>query len=306
MRIEASTRRQAAAFGVLPPAFARKCKRIPCRRSFRMTTGGFRGGRADCNQDWRPMEKRREVSHVPTSTGGGWRKPARDDSEGSRPGACAVTELRWPHRATDWELALRHGEGLVAGATRRRHRRVGAGSAARPSSWSSLAPACQGRRIGHRLMSALLTSRRLHRAAVRHARGGSVQRLGLFGRQCDGTRAGAFRQPRSHRRRLATAACGRRHDALWTSNARAACRGADHRSLAQVRRPSCSTARESLVARHRLCGHVIGPVIAGSVTGATLIAHLSDWVPFHAHRHQFRQQAVEWSGWACCVDAPAR
>ena len=69
-------------------------------------------------------------------------------------------QLRWPHRPADWELVFRHAEGLVA---ERDGRVVGAGLRWR---WGPrhatiglvvVSPACQGRRIGHRLMSSLLT-----------------------------------------------------------------------------------------------------------------------------------------------------
>ncbi|KGF78155.1 GCN5 family acetyltransferase, partial [Massilia sp. JS1662] len=70
-----------------------------------------------------------------------------------------TTEMRWPHRPADWELAFSHGEGLVAerdgeviatGLRWRwgeRHATIGL---------VVVSPACQGRRIGHRMMSALL------------------------------------------------------------------------------------------------------------------------------------------------------
>jgi len=68
-------------------------------------------------------------------------------------------ELRWPHRPVDWEQAFTHSEGLVAerdgkivGTAQRwlwgeRHATIGL---------VIVSPACQGRRIGNRLMSALL------------------------------------------------------------------------------------------------------------------------------------------------------
>ena len=68
-------------------------------------------------------------------------------------------ELRWPHRPADWEQAFRHAEGLVA---ERDGQIVGTGLRWR---WGPqhatiglvvVAPACQGRRVGHRLMTALL------------------------------------------------------------------------------------------------------------------------------------------------------
>jgi predicted N-acetyltransferase YhbS len=76
------------------------------------------------------------------------------------PAAHALTEeVRWPHRLPDWEQAFRHGEGVVA----ERDGRV-VGSALRWR-WGPrhatvglivVAPSCQGRRIGHRLMTQLL------------------------------------------------------------------------------------------------------------------------------------------------------
>ena len=76
------------------------------------------------------------------------------------PAAHALSaEMRWPHRPVDWELALRHAEGLVA---ERDGQVVGTGLRWR---WGPqhatigliiVSPACQGRRIGHRLMTALL------------------------------------------------------------------------------------------------------------------------------------------------------
>lgn len=68
-------------------------------------------------------------------------------------------ELRWPHRPVDWEQMFAHSEGLVAErdgkivATAQRwlwgdhHATIGL---------VIVSPACQGRRIGHRLLSVLL------------------------------------------------------------------------------------------------------------------------------------------------------
>ncbi|RYF55969.1 MAG: N-acetyltransferase [Comamonadaceae bacterium] len=68
-------------------------------------------------------------------------------------------ELRWPHRPADWEQMFAHAEGFVAErdgqiiATAQRwhwgprHATIGL---------VIVSPACQGRRIGHRLMTALL------------------------------------------------------------------------------------------------------------------------------------------------------
>lgn len=68
-------------------------------------------------------------------------------------------ELRWPHRPQDWEQVFAHAEGfvaerdgeIVASALRwhwgERHATLGL---------IIVTPACQGRRVGHRLMTALL------------------------------------------------------------------------------------------------------------------------------------------------------
>ncbi len=68
-------------------------------------------------------------------------------------------EMRWPHRPADWKQAFRLGEGIVA---ERDGHVVGVGMRWR---WGPqhatighvvVTQACRGRRIGHRLMSALL------------------------------------------------------------------------------------------------------------------------------------------------------
>jgi GNAT superfamily N-acetyltransferase len=94
------------------------------------------------------------------------------------------SELRWPHRPADWEQAFRHGEGLVA---ERDGQVVGTGLRWR---WGPrhatiglvvVAPACQGRRIGHRLMTALLEGLE-HHTLLLHATPdgrGLYERLGF-------------------------------------------------------------------------------------------------------------------------------
>jgi len=84
-------------------------------------------------------------------------RPLREDDLSD---AQALTaELRWPHRAADWAQAFRHGEGLVA---ERDGKVIGTGLrwrwGARNASIGLIivAPRYQGRRIGHRLMVALL------------------------------------------------------------------------------------------------------------------------------------------------------
>ncbi len=84
----------------------------------------------------------------------------RPMTEADLPSAHALSaELRWPHRPTDWEQVFAHSEGLVAErdgqilATAQRWR-WGPGHAT--LGLVIVTPACQGRRIGHRLMTTLL------------------------------------------------------------------------------------------------------------------------------------------------------
>jgi ribosomal protein S18 acetylase RimI-like enzyme len=93
--------------------------------------------------------------------------PAADDGVLLRPMTQAdlshahalSAELRWPHRPIDWEQAFAHAQGLVAErdgiiiATAQRWRW---GPRHATLGLVIVTPACQGRRIGHRLVSALL------------------------------------------------------------------------------------------------------------------------------------------------------
>lgn len=93
-------------------------------------------------------------------------KPADDGvllrtmTEADLPQAQALSsELRWPHRLVDWEQVFAHSEGVVA---ERDGQVIGTGQRWR---WGPrhatigliiVSPACQGRRVGHRIMSTLL------------------------------------------------------------------------------------------------------------------------------------------------------
>ncbi|WP_157267948.1 GNAT family N-acetyltransferase [Azohydromonas aeria] len=107
-------------------------------------------------------------------------------------GHALTTELRWPHRNTDWELAFRHGEGLVAerdGAIVGTGMRFRWGPRHATIGFVIVSPACQGRRIGHRLMTALLDGLEDHTVLL-HATAdgrGLYERLGFV-------RAGEIRQ----------------------------------------------------------------------------------------------------------------
>lgn len=93
-------------------------------------------------------------------------------------------ELHWPHRPADWEQVFAHAEGIVA---ERDGSMVATGLRWR---WGErhatvglviVTPACQGRRIGHRLMSTLLEGLEAHTVLL-HATAdgrGLYERLGF-------------------------------------------------------------------------------------------------------------------------------
>ena len=206
--------------------------------------------------------------------------------------ALALTaEVRWPHRASDWEQAFRHGEGLIA---ERDGKVVGTGLRWR---WGPrhatlgliiVSPACQGRRIGHRLMHALLEglddcSVLLHATAEGR---GLYERLGFVRtgelRQHQGTALPSPPIALDADWRLRPAGQADL-DVLAALDAQA--RGMPRRELIA---DLFAGAEATVVLDHddRACGfamlrrfgrgHVIGPVVAGDATGArALIAHLS-------------------------------
>lgn len=202
-----------------------------------------------------------------------------------------TADQRWPHRPVDWEQAFRHAEGLVAerdgqvvGTALRwrwgpRHATIGL---------VVVAPACQGRRIGHRLMSALLDG--LERCTVLlHATAegrGLYERLGFVRvgevRQHQGVAlpaplvaldAGWRLRPATEAdlpalRTLDAAARGMPRDALVDE----LFRDAD----ATVVLDQDGGARGFAMLRRFGRGHVIGPVVAPGSDGAkALIAHLA-------------------------------
>jgi predicted N-acetyltransferase YhbS len=201
------------------------------------------------------------------------------------------TEVRWPHRATDWEQAFRLGEGLIA----ERDGQV-VGTALRWR-WGErhatlglviVAPACRGQRIGHRLMSALLDSLEGHSVllyATAEGRG-LYERLGFV-------RIGELRQHQGIA--LPSSPVGLDPgwrlrpagqsdlDALVTLDARA--RGMPRDALIAELFAQAETTvvldREEQACGFAMLrrfgrGDAIGPVIAGTETGAkALIAHLS-------------------------------
>jgi GNAT superfamily N-acetyltransferase len=113
-----------------------------------------------------------------------------------------TVELRWPHRRVDWEQVFRHAEGLVAVRDRQI---IGTGLRWR---WGPkhatiglvvVAAACQGRRIGHRLMTALLgRTGGLQRALARHQRGALASMSASA--SCARARSASIRAPPNRRR----------------------------------------------------------------------------------------------------------
>jgi GNAT superfamily N-acetyltransferase len=189
------------------------------------------------------------------------------------PLAHALTaELRWPHRPADWAQVFAHAEGIVA-------ERDGE---------LIVTPACQRRRLGHRLMSTLLEELEdctvlLHATAEGR---GLYERLGFV-------RTGELRQhqgvaqpaplvalPTGWRLRpagqseaaalqaLDAAARGMPRDALIADllDSADACVVLDHDN----------TPRGFAMLRRFGRGHAIGPVVAPDAEGAkALIAHLA-------------------------------
>jgi GNAT superfamily N-acetyltransferase len=201
------------------------------------------------------------------------------------------SELRWPHRPSDWELAFRHGEGLVAerdgqvvGTALRwrwgdRHATIGL---------VIVAPASQGRRIGRYLMNALLADLD-HFTVLLHATAdgrGLYERLGFVG-------IGELRQHQG----IALPSAPIALDPGWRLRPAGQ---SDLTALARLDARARGMPRDALIAdlfahaeanvvldfEEQACGFamlrrfgrgdVIGPVVAENITGAkALIAHLS-------------------------------
>ena len=207
------------------------------------------------------------------------------------PAAQALTdELRWPHRPADWELAFRHAEGFVA---ERDGQVVGTGLRFRWGPQAAtiglviVAPAQQGRRIGHRLMSTLLDGldgRRVRLNATMEGRG-LYERLGFV-------RVGELRQHQGIAQPAPLVAL----DSGWRLRPAGA---SDAPVLKALDVQACGMPRDALLdellaeaestvvldqggevrgfglLRRFGRGHAIGPVVAPDVDGAkALIAHL--------------------------------
>jgi len=225
---------------------------------------------------------------APASDGVALRAMTADDLADAQ---ALTDQMRWPHRPADWELVFRRAEGLVA---ERDGRVVGTGLRWR---WGPrhatiglviVSPACQGRRIGHRLMSSLLNgledcSVLLHATADGR---GLYERLGFVRigeiRQHQGT---ALPTP------LIALAPGWRLRPATASDLAALCaldvaaRGMPRQALieelfgladATVVLDHDGSACGFAMLRRFGRGHAIGPVVAPDAEGAkALIAHLS-------------------------------
>ncbi|HUI25313.1 MAG TPA: GNAT family N-acetyltransferase [Candidatus Kryptonia bacterium] len=200
-------------------------------------------------------------------------------------------EMHWPHRPADWEQVFRFGEGIVA---ERDGNVVGVGMRWR---WGQhhatighvvVTQACQGRRIGHRLMSALLKELEGCSVLLNATTDGRglYERLGF-------TRVGEVRQHQGSARASPPIALepGQRlrpatkADAATLRALDAAARGMHRDALidelfrdaqATVMLDHDGTAQGFGMLRRFGRGHAIGPVVAANAEGAkALIAHLA-------------------------------
>ncbi|WP_343550262.1 GNAT family N-acetyltransferase [Ralstonia sp.] len=200
-------------------------------------------------------------------------------------------EQRWPHRPADWAQSFAHAEGIVAErdgqiiATAQRwhwappHATIGL---------VIVTPACQGRRIGHRLMSALLDGLDNHTVLL-HATAegrGLYERLGFV-------RTGEMRQHQGIAQPTPLIAL----PAGWRLRPAGLNEAADLRRLdAHARGMPRDALIDDLLASADACvvldddgeargfamlrrfgrGHAIGPVVAPDAESAkALIAHLA-------------------------------
>ncbi len=216
----------------------------------------------------------------------------RPMTEDDLPSAHALSsELRWPHRLTDWEHVFASAEGLVAERDGKivatalrwrwgaRHATVGL---------IIVAPACQGRRIGHRLLTILLEGLDEHTVLLQATTEGRglYERLGFV-------RTGEIRQHQGVAQPAPLIALpeGWRLRPVGQNEAQAL-----HRLDEAARGMPRPALIDSLLAQAEACvvldhdgtqqgfailrrfgrGHVIGPVVAPDADSAkALIAHLA-------------------------------
>lgn len=203
-----------------------------------------------------------------------------------------TSDQRWPHRPAEWEQALRLGEGLVA----ERDGQV-VGTALRWR-WGPdhatiglvvVSPACQGRRIGNRLMSTLLGDLPANTRVLLHATAagrGLYERLGFV-------RTGEIRQHQGTAQPCAPVALpagwrlrpGGHNDLSRLIALDATARGMPRERLITELLDSAEStvvldndahAAGFAMLRRFGRGHVIGPVVAPDANGAkALISHLA-------------------------------
>ena len=200
-------------------------------------------------------------------------------------------EQRWPHRPADWAQSFAHAEGIVAErdgqiiATAQRWRW---GPRHATIGLVIVTPACQGRRIGHRLMSALLDGLDNHTVLL-HATAegrGLYERLGFV-------RTGEIRQHQGVAQPTPLIAL----PTGWRLRPAGLNEAADLRRLdAQARGMPRDALIDDLLASADACvvldddgeargfamlrrfgrGHAIGPVVAPDAESAkALIAHMA-------------------------------
>ncbi|MFT4192419.1 MAG: GNAT family N-acetyltransferase [Comamonas sp.] len=232
--------------------------------------------------------------------------------------------LRWPHRPADWAQLFAFAEGLIAerdgqvvGTAQRwlwgeRHATIGL---------VIVAPACQGRRLGHRLMTALLDGLDQHTVLLQATAAGRglYERLGFV-------RTGEIRQHQGLARPtpLIALPAGWRlrpagqNEAAALQQLDAQARGMPRDALIEELLASADASvvldadgepRGYAMLRRFGRGHVIGPVVAPDAESAkALIAHLAGLNAGHFTRIDidFASGLAEWleSIGLLRVDAP--
>ncbi|MDN8618512.1 GNAT family N-acetyltransferase [Variovorax ginsengisoli] len=249
----------------------------------------------------------------------------RPMTTGDLPVAHALSaQLRWPHRLTDWAQAFAHAEGFVVerdGAIVATAQRWRWGAHHATIGLVIVAPACQGRRIGQRLMSALLEGLDEHTVLL-HATPegrGLYERLGFVRtgelRQHQGIAESAPMIALKPGWRLRPAGL---HEAAGLQALDAAARGMPRDALIAdllAGADACVVLdhdNEPLgfaMLRRFGRGHAIGPVVAPDAEGAkALIAHLAGLNAGNFTRIDidFASGLTEWleSIGLPCVDAP--
>lgn len=257
--------------------------------------------------------------------------PAADDvvlrpmTTNDLPSAQALSaQLRWPHRPADWAQAFAHAEGIVVecdseivGTAQRwrwgaRHATIGL---------VIVAPACQGRRIGQRMMSALLEGLDEHTVLLHATPEGRplYERLGFVPagelRQHQGVAQTAPLVALRPGRRLRPAGL---NEAAALQALDAAARGMPRDALiaellgsadACVVLDQDNAPHGFAMLRRFGRGHAIGPVVAPDCESAkAMIAHLVSQNAGHFTRIDidFASGLSEWleSTGLPCVDAP--